>query len=144
MISYINGLKLGGMPIVKSSRKMGFLGSLICINSFKSLYKTYCLEEQTLKYVLTNKLSQDHLELFFGAIRGKGGSNNNPTARQFEAAYKHLLIHTEVKGPITGNVSINEHLTILCCGSGQSINLDDCGNDITNSKEYLHYEKNSS
>ena len=38
------------------------------------------------------KHSQDHIELFFSAVRAKGGFNNNPTALPFqEAAYKRLL-----------------------------------------------------
>jgi len=48
-------------------------------------------------FILTYKISQDHLEMFFSAIRAKGGFNNNPTTMQFEAAYKRLLIHTELK-----------------------------------------------
>lgn len=42
-------------------------------------------------------MSQDHLELFFCAIRSKSGWNNNPTARQFIAAFKSLLTHAQVK-----------------------------------------------
>uniref|UniRef100_A0A1S4KWE5 Transposable element P transposase-like RNase H C-terminal domain-containing protein n=2 Tax=Ixodes scapularis TaxID=6945 RepID=A0A1S4KWE5_IXOSC len=56
-------------------------------------------------YILTHKISQDHLEIFFGSIRGKGGYNNNPTAWQFKAAYKRLLIQTEVKSSEAGNCS---------------------------------------
>jgi len=33
-----------------------------------------------MKYLLTYKFSQDHIELFFGAVRSTGGFNNNPTA----------------------------------------------------------------
>jgi len=39
-----------------------------------------------MKYLLTYKFSQDHIELFFGAVRSTGGFNNNPTA------YKRLLM----------------------------------------------------
>ena len=38
------------------------------------------------RYLLTYKLSQDHLELFFSCLRACGGCNNNPTSRQFTAA----------------------------------------------------------
>lgn len=41
-----------------------------------------------MNYFLTYKISQDHIEMFFSAIRSKGGYNNNPTAKQFEDAYK--------------------------------------------------------
>ena len=51
-----------------------------------------------MKYILTYKFSQDHLELFFGAIRSAGGFNNNPTAQQFTAAYKRLLLRSSIEG----------------------------------------------
>ena len=47
---------------------------------------------------MTYKFSQDHLELWFGAIRMCRGSNNNPTARQFVAAYKRLLLRSSIGG----------------------------------------------
>jgi len=34
------------------------------------------------------KLSQDHLEMFFGIVKAQGGYNNNSTSRQFKSAYK--------------------------------------------------------
>ncbi|XP_028396925.1 uncharacterized protein LOC114520792 [Dendronephthya gigantea] len=43
-------------------------------------------------------MSQDHLELFFGAVRACGGWNNNPTTRQFVAAYKQLQMRHNIKG----------------------------------------------
>nr|CAH7721060.1 unnamed protein product [Callosobruchus chinensis] len=137
---YIKNLKLASIPLIESPRKTGFLGFLICINSIKGLYKTYILENK-LKYILTNKLSQDHLELFFGAIRGKGGFNNNPSVRHFESAYKRLLIHTEVTGPRTGNITVDDRLTILSCGSGREITTTDNGDDLLNTKEYLEFEQ---
>ena len=54
--------------------------------------------EAPLKYLLTYKFSQDHLELFFGAIRSSGGFNNNPTTLQFKAAYKRLLMRSSIQG----------------------------------------------
>ena len=50
------------------------------------------------KACLTYKLSQDHLELFFSAVRAAGGFNNNPTPQQFMAAYKRLLFRDTIKG----------------------------------------------
>lgn len=140
MFDYICSLKLVNNSVLVSNRKTGFLGFLICISSLKNFYKKYVVEKQVLKYILTNKLSQDHLELFFGAIRAKGGFNNNPTARQFEAAYKRLLVHTEITGPVTGNVSVLENLSILSCGSGKHLTIDDNGEDVTQSKSYLDFE----
>ena len=47
--------------------------------------------------MLRSKLSQDHLELFFSSVRTQGGFNNNPTAKQFTAADKLLLVKHQVK-----------------------------------------------
>lgn len=47
--------------------------------------------------MLRSKLSQDHLELFFSSVRARGGFNNNPTAKQFTAADKLLLVKHQVK-----------------------------------------------
>jgi hypothetical protein len=57
-------------------------------------------------------LSQDHLELFFSAIRSALGYNNNPTAKQFSAAYKQLLIRHEIKG-VGGNCLPLDSTSIL-------------------------------
>lgn len=60
-------------------------------------------------------MSQDYLEIFFSAIRSKGGFNNNPTALQFMSAYKRLLIHGELKNITTGNCVPLESINILTC-----------------------------
>ena len=49
-----------------------------------------------LSFILTHKMSQDHLELFFGAVRSGLGSNNNPTVKQFIQRVKKLLAHSEI------------------------------------------------
>ncbi|KAJ8334003.1 hypothetical protein SKAU_G00413220 [Synaphobranchus kaupii] len=63
------------------------------------------------RYLLTYKLSQDHLELFFAAVRARGGYNN-PNARQFRAAYKRLLVRHQVKTG-TGNCLLRDNTDIL-------------------------------
>lgn len=82
----------------------------------KEMYNVYVIKTTYLKYILMHKLSQDHLELFFGAIRSKGGFNNNPTAREFKASYKRVLVHNETSGPDTGNAINLEKISILSCG----------------------------
>lgn len=49
-----------------------------------------------LSFILTHKMSQDHLEMFFGAVRSGLGSNNNPTCKQFIQRAKKLLVHSEI------------------------------------------------
>ena len=87
-LRYIQDLKLPtGTSILISKRKTGFLGFVIAIKAFQNLFRNLVTSGK-LKYILTYKFSQDHLELFFCALRACGGFNNNPTAQQFRAAYK--------------------------------------------------------
>ncbi|CAK9291134.1 unnamed protein product, partial [Gordionus sp. m RMFG-2023] len=51
-----------------------------------------CLLLFKLRYVLTYKTSQDHLELFFSCLRSRGGFNNNPSAYQLRSAVRAVLI----------------------------------------------------
>ncbi|KAL4126963.1 hypothetical protein QTP88_011161 [Uroleucon formosanum] len=88
--------------ILKSARKNGFLGFLICFESLNSLYNNY-LMPVLIDYICFYKLSQDHIELFFGTIRSHGGHNDNPTARQFRSAYRKLLINAKIKDGSLGN-----------------------------------------
>eukprot|EP00794_Sanderia_malayensis_P001993 gene1993-2263_t len=48
-----------------------------------------------LKYLLTQKLSKDHINLFFGAVCSAGGFNNNPTVEQFTS---QLLLRSSIGG----------------------------------------------
>ena len=91
---YIIGLKnASGHLMYTTRRKTGFVGFLVAIDSIKSIFHELVGREGApMTYILTYKFSQDHLELFFGAIRSSGGFNNNPTAEQFTAAYKRLLL----------------------------------------------------
>lgn len=60
--------------------------------------------------------AKDHIELFFSAVRSKGGFNNNPTASQFVAAYKRLVVHNQVKGG-RGNCTCLDDTRILYMSS---------------------------
>lgn len=99
--------------MTSSKRKVGFIGFLTCINSVLKLYKHLVEEKSLLKYLPTIKVSQDHLELFFGAIRSHGGCNDKPTARQFAAAFKRLIVVNEVRDVTSGNCLPLEHIKIL-------------------------------
>lgn len=105
-----------GKLVTESRRKTPFIGFITAIKSVLSLFDTLVQnakgEDGPMKYMLTYKLSQDHLELFFGAVRSACGCNNNPTVRQFMAAYKRLLMRHEIKGG-SGNVVMQDNTTIL-------------------------------
>ena len=97
---YIKSLKAtDGQPILQSRHKTGFLGFRLCVKVVHVQAKDLVRgENPVLKYLLTYKMSQDHLELFFGAVRASGGWNDNPTAMQFRSAYKQLMIGHNIIG----------------------------------------------
>ena len=111
---YIGGLKgPNGQSILTSKRKTGFLGFLLCNKAVVGLAEDLVNgENPVLKCLLTYKMSQDHLELFFGAVRASGGWNNNPTKHQFIAAYKQLLMRHNIKGG-RGNCTPHDDTDIL-------------------------------
>lgn len=65
-----------GKLLVSTGRKTAFIGYLIAIQSFIYLYDSL-IETRYLGYLLTYKFSQDHLELFFCAIRSGNKLFNN-------------------------------------------------------------------
>lgn len=46
--------------------------------------------------LIIHRFSQDHPEKLFGCIRNMNGFNDNPTAQQFESAYRKLLVHKDI------------------------------------------------
>jgi hypothetical protein len=51
--------------------------------------------------------------MFFSNIRARGGFNNNPTAAQFESAYKKILVHTELSSSEAANCLALDETSIL-------------------------------
>lgn len=141
-IEYLSQIRLGQQLIGLSRRKAGFVGFYNAVISVIEIYETYVKSnEAPLKYLLTYKMSQDHLELFFCAIRSRGGWCSNPTAAQFVNAYKQLLIHHEIKNCSTGNVQEND-ISILTASSGsRSYSLDTfCDVNVYQEAEYSRLE----
>ena len=101
----------------QSKRKTGFTGFLVAMKSIRGLFNDLVGQaEAPFKYLLTYKCSQDHLELFFGAIRSSGGFNNNPTSQLLIAAYKRLFLRSSIASG-KGNCPKLEEVDILhiCC-----------------------------
>lgn len=61
-----------------------------------------------LRYVLTYKFSQDHLELLFGVIRLRLGCNDNPNVMQFRTSMKKILLKNDLKPSAAGNCILFE------------------------------------
>lgn len=121
---YLSSLKthIGGTLLLDSLRHTGFLGLKICIASIKILFKNL-IATNILQFLPLYKFSQGHLELFFGSIRSQGGYNNNPIARQFQSAYKKVLVHVELRHSFRGNCVPLEQLQILKCDPVHQINV---------------------
>ena len=90
-----------GKPLVAGRRKTGFVGFLASMQSVQKIAER--LFAKRYSYVLTFRLSQDHLETFFGRIRRRGGWNNNPNVLQFQYALRALLQKNGVLASSRGN-----------------------------------------
>jgi len=124
----------GGKSIFESNRKMCFLRFAMSIESLLLLYNSLIHSSvYKMTFLCTFKISQDHLELFFGKIRCLRGCNNNPTARQFSAAYKRLMIHNEVQDVLLGNCLSLQSLSILTISSSSISNSNTPSLDALNS-----------
>lgn len=90
-------------PVLRGRRRTAIMGFILDLMSVKSIAEEYVWQEDSeLKYLLTRKFSQDHLELFFATVRSRGGNNNNPSALQFRSAYRKVLL-ANISPPSSGN-----------------------------------------
>uniref|UniRef100_A0A6G5AA00 Putative dna transposase thap9 n=1 Tax=Rhipicephalus microplus TaxID=6941 RepID=A0A6G5AA00_RHIMP len=103
--------------LIGTARKTGFLGFIVCMKSLLAMYDFIICKKKILKYIPGHKISQDHLELFFGLIRAHGGHNDHPTAQQFQAAFKKVIVQNELSDAVSGNCQVLDHITILSCSS---------------------------
>lgn len=67
----------------------------ILIEVLKIIYAQY-IQTGKIDVLLTFYLSQDLLESLFGRMRAMLGRNDNPTASQFSASFRAVVIHTEI------------------------------------------------
>jgi hypothetical protein len=89
-------LEIGnGISLIDTPRRLCSIGFATNCISLR-LLALEMINEQYLKYLLTYKLSQDHLELFFAALRSRGGKNNNPNALQLRHIMKAMLSHCDI------------------------------------------------
>lgn len=139
--NYIHGIKdQFGNKIIFSKRKTGFLGFLINMSSIEGIINEHINIKPNLKYLLTYKLSQDHLEMFFSNIRSRGGFTDNPTAIQFEAAYKRLLVHTELSSSEAANCLAQDNTSILKISSSQKLSAEPDFIDVSHNLDTISSE----
>jgi len=92
--------------------KTGFLGVIVSSISVVKIFDEIRTKNDYFKYLLTYKVSQDHIELFFNAVRTRGGWCVNPTPYHFSAANKKLLAHHQIKASV-GNIVAMDNTEIL-------------------------------
>lgn len=99
---YLSALKINNVNILNHPRKTFALGLLSNITSLRIL-RDRLLVNNTLKYLLTYKCSQDHLELFFSCVRSRSGNNNNPNVQQFTWSVRKLMFRNSVRASDSSN-----------------------------------------
>ena len=142
---YINGLKHEtGESVLKGRRKAAFVGWLADIKGIIFMYDEYVKPGLT-EYLLTFRMSQDPLELFFGSIRAGLGHNNNPTVLQFKGVYKQLVAGALLK-PGSGTNCLWDEISMLEAEDGQGSSISQQTDEPMNieiSEEHLRYEHSS-
>ena len=99
LASYFLGLKdPTGSFLWENHHKTVVWGLVFSLKSLAALVTELLQKNKNpVKYVLTYKFLQDHLELLFSKIRHFGGWNNNPNVLQFKYALKQLLIWNSIE-----------------------------------------------
>lgn len=87
----------------RTARKTFIYGLIIAAQSILDISTEIFQNNESFKYILSYKFSQDHIEILFSKIRGRHGFNNNPTCQQFKYAMRQILLHTDIKGSINSN-----------------------------------------
>ena len=80
------------------------------VHSFVELVK-YLLSIPGVSVFISNKLSQDPIEKFFGQQRQRGSSNDNPNVSQFIKATQALRVINTTCADIKGNCRGSSHKT---------------------------------
>lgn len=123
-------LKVDGNSILTSKSKTPFFGFIVDLDNIREFYMKY-VESGIINSVSTFRFSQDHLETLFGYIRQMFGCNDNPSATQFQSAWRRLLGQHQITASEFANCATNdtEFLTVLNCSSRtknkNSITLED-------------------
>lgn len=87
------------------------------------MFTEFVENKKIMDFFPTRKLSQDPLENFFGRIRSNMGSNDNPTVEQFCAAYRKVLVNTELTSSALSNCV--DQLNILQVSSKDQIKMSE-------------------
>lgn len=84
--------------------------SISIVKSFVEMAR-FLLEQEGVKFLLSERFCQDPIEEFFSQQRSRGGRNDNPTVHQFCDNTVSLRVQkTAALKPLHGNCSKKRHL----------------------------------
>jgi hypothetical protein len=111
-----------GKKIIHTLRKTGPLGALAAIKAVRHLVADMHKGVFPISYLATYKFSQDHLEIWFNAVRLRNGWSYNPTCRQFRFAFRALLVHAgkHVLGSPNANCVAQDETAVLSVSCSDS------------------------
>lgn len=79
---------------------------------YVDLFNSRYVEEKSLLSIFaTYRISQDHIEIYFGKIRASNGCNDNPNQQQFEAAYRKMSHQSDIMISKAANIEIVDQET---------------------------------
>lgn len=93
--------------------KTGFRGCINNITTIEALYTKFIEEKNWLTCLPVYRLSQDHIEIFFGKIRSMHGCNDNPTVQQFTSSYRWLYFQQDFSISDRSNIASQSFSNIL-------------------------------
>ena len=100
-------------PLSQHRQKTFVIGFVSLAKSILSIAKELLFRsDNPHKYLLTHKLSQDHLEIFFSCVRARGGFNNDPNALQIKYAFRKNLLHNAITLSDKANVMMFQEILL--------------------------------
>jgi hypothetical protein len=135
---------VSGKKIINSLRKTGPMGALGAIKAVKHLVSDMQKGVFPISYLATYKFSQDHLEIWFNAIRLRNGWSYNPTCRQFRFAFRALLVHAgkHVIGSPNANCVAQDETAVLSVSCSDS-SISYVGQDSQDSEVPMSQDENN-
>ena len=81
-------------------------------------------EQTRIKYLLTYKLSQDHLELLFSSIHSYMRWNNSPNALQFTHVMRAMMCEAGLTPSVAANIWSQDDTQLLCTPTINQLDSD--------------------
>jgi len=124
----------------KSGRKTFIYGFALAVKSILQISEKLFKDNNSYKYILTYKFSQDHIETLFSRIRSRHGFNNNPNVTQFRVAMKQILIKNAISTSSAANCTA---LDTDCIGSLFEYKWTRRANKLIENSDTYHTDINS-